>query len=76
MNPPEEIRMRHRPFDTAAFVFGTLFVLVAVLGLLGPSITRRLDLGLLFPLAIVIIGATVLLVSLRPRDARRSGSDA
>ena len=68
--------MRHRPFDTAAFVFGTLFVLVAVLGLLGPDVTRRLDLGILFPLAIVLIGAVVLLVSLRPRDAGRPGSDA
>jgi len=76
MNRHEEIPMRRRPFDTAAFVLGALFALIAVLGLLGPDLTRRLDLGILFPLAIVIIGAVVLMVSLRPRDVTRTGSDA
>jgi len=69
----EEVRMSRPPFDTVAFVFGSLFVLVAVLGLLGPTITRRLDLGVLFPAALVVIGAAVLASSLRPRRPGRTG---
>ena len=59
--------MPRPPFDTAAFVLGSLFVLVAVLGLLGPTITRRLDLGVVFPVALVVIGVAVLAGSLRRR---------
>jgi hypothetical protein len=73
MNGPQEDRMPRPPFDTAAFVFGSLFVLVATLGLLGPAVTRRLDLGVIFPLALVIIGAVVLAGSFRPGRSARSG---
>ena len=59
-------------FDTVAFVFGSLFMLVAVLGLLGPTIARRLDLGVLFPLALVAIGIAVLAGAVRPRRPGRS----
>ena len=59
--------MSRPPFDTVAFVLGALFVLVAVLGLLGPTVTRRLDLGVVFPVALVVIGTAVLAGSLRPR---------
>jgi len=68
MNAPEEVRMPRPPFDTAAFVFGTLFMLVAVLGLLGPAITRRLDLGVVFPLVLVVLGLALLAGSLRRRS--------
>jgi len=68
MTVPEEGRMPRPPFDTVAFVFGTLFVLVAVLGLLGPTFTRRLDLGVVFPAALVAIGVVVLAASLRRRS--------
>ena len=67
MTAHEEARMPRRPFDTAAFVFGALFVLIAVLGLLDPALVRRLDLGVVFPLALVAIGVLVLGGSLRPR---------
>ncbi len=63
--------MSRRPFDTVAFVFGSLFVLVAVLGLLGPTIAGRLDLGVVFPIALVVIGTAVLAGSVRPRRSDR-----
>jgi hypothetical protein len=76
MKEPEEITMPRPVFDTAAFVFGALFVVIAALGLLGPSITRRLDLGIVLPLALVLIGAAVLAASLSPGGSGRSGSGA
>jgi hypothetical protein len=72
MNRPEETHMSRPPFDTVAFVLGALFVLVAVLGLLGPTIARRLDLGVVFPVALVVIGAAVLAGSIRPRRPGRT----
>jgi hypothetical protein len=74
MRTPEEADMTRPPFDIVAFVLGALFVLVAVLGLLDPAITRRLDLGVVFPVALVVIGAAVLAGSLRPGRPRRSGT--
>jgi hypothetical protein len=71
MNAREEDRMSRPPFDTVAFVFGALFVLVAMLGLLGPSIARRLDLGIVFPLALVAIGIAVLASTLSSRGSGR-----
>ena len=68
---PEETRMARPPFDTVAFVLGALFVLVAALGLLGPGVARRLDLGIVFPVALVTIGAAVLAGSLTPRRSAR-----
>jgi heme/copper-type cytochrome/quinol oxidase subunit 4 len=70
MSAQEEVRVERPPFDTVAFVFGSLFVLVAVLGLLGPAITSRLDLGVILPLALVTIGIALLAGTVRPR---RSG---
>jgi len=74
MNAAEEPRMTRPPFDTVAFVLGSLFVLVALLGLLGPDVARRLDLGILFPLALVAIGTAVMVGSVRPRRSDRSTS--
>jgi len=71
MTAREEDRMPRPPFDTVAFVFGSLFVLVAMLGLLGPSIARRLDLGIVFPLALVAIGIAVLASTLSSRGSGR-----
>jgi hypothetical protein len=71
MTAREEDRMPRPPFDTVAFVFGSLFVLVAMLGLLGPSIARRLDLGIVFPLALVAIGIAVLTSSISSRGSGR-----
>lgn len=64
------------PFDPVAFVLGATFVAVAVLGLLDPARTADLDLALLAPAALVVVGAALLLgVTLsgrrhRPPDAR------
>jgi hypothetical protein len=49
-----------------------VIVALAVLGLLGPTIVRGLDLGFLFPLALVAIGIAVLAGAVRPRRPGRS----
>ena len=64
--------MPRPPFDTVGFVLGALFVLVAVLGLLDPAVARRLDLGVVIPLALVLIGTAVLAGSVR--SDRKRGS--
>ena len=71
MTLPEEDHMPRPPFDTAAFVLGSLFMLVAVLGLLGAPLVRRLDLGIVLPVALVAVGLAVLAGSFSPARPRR-----
>jgi hypothetical protein len=63
--------MHRHPFDPVAFIFGAMFVLVAMLGLLDPDVVRSLDLRVLLPGALIAIGGTLLLGSLG-RDGRRA----
>ncbi len=70
--PPRPQRPPRPPFDTVAFVLGSLFMLVAVYGLLGTPLVRRLDLGIALPVALVAIGLAVLTGSLGPARRRRS----
>ncbi len=72
MTALEEDRMARPPFDTVAFVLGALFLLVAVLGLLGTPVVRRLDLSIVLPVALVVIGLVVLTGSLGPARRRRA----
>jgi len=74
MTVHEEDRMSRPPFDTVAFVLGALFMLVAVLGLLGTPVVERLDLGIVLPVVLVAIGLAVLTGSLGPARRRRATS--
>ena len=69
-----EARPTSPPFDTAAFVLGSLFMVIAVLGLLGTPVLQRLDLGIVFPVAVVAIGLALLTGSLGPARRGRARS--
>jgi hypothetical protein len=69
---PRPPRPPRPPFDTVAFVLGALFMLVAALGLIGTPLVRRLDLGLVVPVALVAIGLALLAGSLAPARRRRA----
>jgi hypothetical protein len=58
--------MKRHPFDPTAFVFGGLFLTIAVLGLLDASTLSRIRISVLVPAVLVTIGATLLLGSLVP----------
>ena len=58
-------------FDPVAFILGAAFVLVAVLGLLDPELTADVDLGLLAPAALVVVGGALLLGSTLSGRRRR-----
>ncbi len=71
MTDHEEAPMDRPPFDPAAFVFGGLFVAIALVGLLDPSLARRIDLGTFLPALLVVLGGLLLITNARP--SRRSG---
>jgi hypothetical protein len=71
MNGPEETPMPRPPFDPAAFVFGGLFIAIALIGLLDPTLARRIDLATFVPALLVVLGGVLLVTSARP--GRRSG---
>jgi len=52
--------MRRHPFDPISFTLGALLALVAALGLLSPERLRTLDLGVLAPAALVLVGGLLL----------------
>lgn len=58
------------PFDPTALVLGLVFAAVAVVGLLDPELTRRIDLGVLVPVTLLTVGGALLLGSafVRGRD--------
>lgn len=69
---PAPVTARARPaFDPVAFILGAAFVLVAVLGLLDPELTADVDLGLLAPAALVVVGGALLLGSTLSGRRRR-----
>lgn len=49
------------PFDPVALVVGVVAVVIAVLGLLGPDVAARVDLGVLWASALLAAGAALLL---------------
>jgi hypothetical protein len=65
--PDEERPMSRPPFDTAAFVFGTLFTVIAVIGLLDPEVARRIDLATFVPALLIVLGGFLLVGSALPR---------
>lgn len=67
MTGHEEAPMHRPPFDPTAFVFGGLFVAIAIVGLIDPSLARRIDLGTFLPALLVVLGAMLLIGSARPR---------
>jgi uncharacterized membrane protein HdeD (DUF308 family) len=59
------------PFDPAALVAGVVFIVLAVLALLDPAVARRTDLGIVWSLTFVGVGAALLATTLRSRGTRR-----
>lgn len=49
------------PFDPVALVVGVVVVVIAVLGLLGPDVAARVDLGVLWASALLAAGVALLL---------------
>ena len=70
-DPSAPGRASRPPFDPTAFVLGTLFVVIAVVGLLDPSLARRIDLGVLVPATLVTIGGALLVGSAIGRRSDR-----
>jgi len=72
MSPQDPTRPRRGrpPLDPTALVLGLVFAAVAIVGLLDPELARRIDLGVLVPVTLLIVGSALLLGSafLRERD--------
>jgi hypothetical protein len=66
----EEQTMRDRPFDPISFVFGGLFAVLGLLGLMGPGTVADLDLALLASATLVVLGGLLLVVSPLRRSRR------
>jgi len=64
--------MRDRPFDPVSFVFGGLFAVLGLLGLMGPGTVADLDLALLASATLVVLGGLLLIVSPLRRARRPS----
>lgn len=69
--PARPTRQPRPPFDPTAFALGTLFVVIAVVGLLDPSLARRIDLAVLVPATLVAIGGALLVGSAMGRRSDR-----
>jgi hypothetical protein len=59
--------MPRPPFDPSTFVIGVVCVVIAVLGLLDPGVTRRINLGVLWPATLIGIGLALLATARRSR---------
>lgn len=59
-------------FDAAAFVFGVIFLTVAVVGLLDSSVLGTLNFAQLIPAVLIAAGGALLVSTLR---SRRETSD-
>lgn len=58
----------HR-FDPVSFIFGAVFVAVAIIGLVEPDLLSFTDLRWIAPGALVVLGGLLLALSGRARDA-------
>jgi hypothetical protein len=74
-DPHEERPMRQRPFTPTLFVFGGLFAVLGLLGLLGPRSIAGLDLALLASSTLIVLGGLLLIVT-PMRRSRRSATGA
>lgn len=61
---------RHR-FDGLSFVFGLVFVVLAVAGFTGPWPVRPVDLAWAGPAVLIVLGVVVLLSGARRGEERR-----
>jgi hypothetical protein len=66
--------MRTHPFDAVSFVFGVIFVAVALLALTGIATITLLDLRWLAPAVLVVIGAVLIVSAARRDDDREVGT--
>jgi hypothetical protein len=66
--------MRTHPFDAVSFVFGAIFVAVALLALTGIATITLLDLRWLAPAALVVVGAVLIVSAARRDDDREVGA--
>lgn len=57
--------MQRPPFDPAALVAGVVFSVIAVIGLLDPESSRRLDLAVVWSVTFVAVGLALLGMALR-----------
>jgi len=57
----------HSRFDAASFVFGVVFVTVAVVGLLETSVLRTVNFAQLIPVVLIAAGLALLASTLRSR---------
>jgi len=67
---PTEDLMTRPPLDAASLVLGLILMLIAIVGLLDPSLTQRLDVSVLAPIALMTIGLILLAVTALPRRRR------
>lgn len=67
---PTRPRLGRPPFDPTSLVLGLVFAAVAIVGLLDPELTGRIDVGVLVPVTLLIVGSALLLGSafVRGRD--------
>jgi uncharacterized membrane protein HdeD (DUF308 family) len=62
---PQETTMDRPPFDPVALVMGVVFIVIAALALLDPTVARRVDLSVVWSLTFVAVGAVLLATTLR-----------
>jgi uncharacterized membrane protein HdeD (DUF308 family) len=69
----QETTMDRPPFDPVALVMGVVFIVIAVLALLDPAVVRRVDLGVVWSLTFVAVGAALLATTLRRGGRQDAG---
>lgn len=62
------------PFDPVALVVGVVAVVIAVLGMLGPDVAARVDLGVVWASALLAAGVALLLSAAARRGRRSVGA--
>jgi uncharacterized membrane protein HdeD (DUF308 family) len=67
---PTETAMTRPPFDPTALLLGIALTVIALLALLDPTRLRRLDLSVLVPAVLVIVGAVLVTTALSARRSR------
>ena len=68
METPNRTLPQRPPFDPVALVVGVVFIVIAGLALLDAELARRVDLGVLWSVTFLTVGAVLLATTLRRRD--------